>query len=375
MAEPVRRPVVGQPGERYADIHRIAVLRGGGLGDLLFALPAVEALAGAYPDAEITLLGTPLHAALLTGRPGPLGSVEVLPYRPGVRDGADEDPAATAAFLERMRARRFDLAVQVHGGGRNSNPFLLELGARHTVGLATPDAVALERTVPYVYYQHEVLRALEVAGLAGALPVDLEPFVELTGPERAAREAARGTRRLLIHPGATDPRRRWPVESFAAVAARVAADGAEVVVLGDDSDVPLADAIVEQARQHGAGDAVRSCAGEVPLDGLVELLATGTVVLANDSGPRHLALAVGTPTVGVFWFGNVVNAGPMSRARHRVLMSYVTHCPVCGRDATQVGWTAERCEHDASFVAEVTVDDVLADVTDLMARTAPPRGR
>ena len=73
-----------------------------------------------------------------------------------------------------MEHEEFDLAVQLHGGGRFSNPFLLRLGARHTVGSRTEDAAPLERTIPYTYYQHEPLRGLEVVGLAGAPPVWLE---------------------------------------------------------------------------------------------------------------------------------------------------------------------------------------------------------
>ena len=371
MGTRTRRPVVGQPGEPFEGVEQIAVLRGGGLGDLLFALPAVTALAETYPDAEITLLGTPMHAALLSDRPGPVTSVEVLPVSEGVRAGGPEDPLAREEFMARMQSRRLDLAVQVHGGGRFSNPFLLELGARHTVGTRTPDAAPLERNLAYVYYQHEVLRALEVVGLAGAVPVDLEPYVELTEPERAGRAEARRDGRaplLLIHPGATDPRRRWPAEAFGDVAAAVAGDGTEVLVIGDESDVAAAGAIVDRARRLSPGATVCSVAGQVQLGELVGLLARGTVLLANDSGPRHLAQAVGTATVGVYWFGNVINAQPFSRARHRIHMSWTTRCPVCGRDCTQVGWRAERCEHDDSFVADVAVEDVLADVCELLGR-------
>lgn len=65
-------------------------------------------------------------------------------------------------------------------------------------------------------------------------------------------------------------------------------------------------------------------------------------MVGNDSGPRHLAQAVGTPTVGVYWIGNVINAGAIGRTLHRVHFSWVSQCPVCGVDVTQVGWTAER---------------------------------
>src|SRR5205085_1245830 len=128
---------------------------------------------------------------LLAGRPSPFTTLEPLPLKPGIREGGPEDPALTAAFVDRLRARRFDLAVQLHGGGRNSNPFLLALEARHTVGSATPDAPALERTRPFAYYQHEVLRGLEVAALAGAVPVSLEPSLPLTPDEQRRRTPRR----------------------------------------------------------------------------------------------------------------------------------------------------------------------------------------
>ncbi|WP_258368630.1 glycosyltransferase family 9 protein [Curtobacterium sp. MCBD17_013] len=374
---------IGQAQPAFEDVREIAVLRGGGLGDLLFAMPAIDALAAAYPEARITLLGTPMAAALLADRPSSIDAVEVLPVAPGVREvaGQESDPAEVDAFTARLHGR-FDLAVQVHGGGRNSNPFLLRLGARHTVGTATEDAEVLERWVRYVYYQHEVLRALEVAGLAGAAPVVLDPVVHVSDDERAAAVARiedaigaplAGRRIVAVHPGATDPRRRWPEERFAAVAAARMAQGDVVIVVGDESDREAAITIARSATDIAGPDSpgqIVDLAGVLGLGELPGTLAIADVMVADDSGPRHLAVAVGTRTVGIFWFGNVVNAAPFDRGRHRVEMSFTTHCPVCGVDVTQVGWTAERCEHDPSFVAEVGVEVVLADVADLLA-TAP----
>ncbi|PZO59740.1 MAG: glycosyltransferase family 9 protein [Leifsonia xyli] len=359
---------IGVGGERFDGVTEIAVLRGGGLGDLMFAVPALEALAAAYPDARITLLGTPAAAMVLRGRTDAVHAFEELPIAPGVRDSGDGAPDAED-FVARLHGR-FDLAVQLHGGGRNSNPFLLRLGARHTVGTATEDAEVLERWVRYVYYQHEVLRALEVVSLAGAVPVTLDPRVRVADHERAAvRErlgvTGGGARLVAIHPGATDPRRRWSPDRFAAVARARLEAGDDVVLVGDASDVPAATAIVDALPAHLTGR-VHDLTGTVPLGGLPAVLAAADVMVGDDSGPRHLAVAVGTPTVGVFWFGNVVNAGPFDRGRHRVHLSYVTRCPVCGVDVTQVGWTAERCAHDPSYVDEVDPQLVLDDVADLL---------
>ena len=247
---------IGPVLEPFSGVSRIAVLRGGGLGDLMFALPAVAALKAAYPGASVTLLGTPVHAELLSQTAGPVDETVILPFAEGVRPGPEDDDELER-FFAAMRARNFDLAVQLHGGGRYSNPFLLRLGARHTVGTRTPDAAPLERTVPYVYYQHEPLRALEVAGFAGAPPRELEAqapgaagvrpaarpgpaFGQRSGPGAAAAS-------LVIHPGATDPRRRWPAERFAAVARKAADDGFRVLVVGDSSEKELAETVVELA--------------------------------------------------------------------------------------------------------------------------------
>ncbi|MBF4606971.1 glycosyltransferase family 9 protein [Curtobacterium sp. VKM Ac-1393] len=359
---------IGVGGERFDGVREIAVLRGGGIGDLMFALPALDALAAAYPAARITLLGTPAAAALLEGRSDAVHAVEELPVVPGVRDAGDDAPTAED-FAARLHGR-YDLAVQLHGGGRNSNPFLLRLGARHTVGTATADAEVLERWVRYVYYQHEVLRALEVVSLAGAAPVTLDPRVRVTDGERLAVRARLGVggRLVAIHPGATDPRRRWDPERFAAVARARLDLGDDVVLVGDASDAPAADAIVG-VLPAGLVGRVHDLTGMLSLRELPAVLAAADVVVGDDSGPRHLAVAVGTPTVGVFWFGNVVNAGPFDRGRHRVHLSFVTRCPVCGVDVTQVGWTAERCAHDPSYVDEVDPQAVLADVADLLRTT------
>ncbi|MFC9334108.1 glycosyltransferase family 9 protein [Arthrobacter sp. NPDC057009] len=384
---------IGPVLEPFSGVSRIAVLRGGGLGDLMFALPAVAALKAAYPGATVTLLGTPVHAELLSQTAGPVDETVILPFSEGVRPGPEDDGELERFFAD-MSTRSFDLAVQLHGGGRYSNPFLLRLGARHSVGTRTPDAVPLERTVPYLYYQHEPLRALEVAGFAGAPPLGLEArleplpeFRQQLAQDLAVESGASGNGRVVvIHPGATDPRRRWPAERFAAVARRAADDGFRVYVVGDRSEKELAETVVELAVEHApdgrpavepnAGrPAVESLAGKLSLGELAALLAGSSVVVANDSGPRHLAQALGTPTVGVYWVGNAINAAPLGRSLHRVHLGWATRCEVCGVDITQVGWTAPRCPHEESTVKAVEPSEVYEDILQLTATSPLLHGR
>ncbi len=91
------------------------------------------------------------------------------------------------------------------------------------------------------------------------------------------------------------------------------------------------------------------------------MLERADLFVGNDSGPRHLAEAVGTATVGVFTRANLVDVAPLFRARHRVLVSWASRCVVCGAD-----YFAEPCGHDASVLGDVTVDDVLAPALELL---------
>ena len=106
---------VGPVSDKFPDVSRIAVLRGGGMGDLLFALPAVAALVAAYPRARVTLLGSRGHAELLGNTLSPVSEVRILPVAEGLRPGT-EDRAELEAFFLSMRREEFDLAVQLHGG-------------------------------------------------------------------------------------------------------------------------------------------------------------------------------------------------------------------------------------------------------------------
>ena len=159
-------------GRLLPDVHKIAVLRPNALGDYLFAVPALHALRAAYPAAEIVLLGKDWHAACLAGRPGPVDRVVAVPSYPGVGEPetAAPDEAELESFFGAMNGERFDLAIQLYGGGRYSNPFTQQLGARSTAGLKERDAAPLDRWLPYAYFHHEVFRYLEVVALLGARP-------------------------------------------------------------------------------------------------------------------------------------------------------------------------------------------------------------
>lgn len=113
---------------------------------------------------------------------------------------------------------------------------------------------------------------------------------------------------------------------------------------------------------EGMRAGARDLAGRLSRNGLAGLLARCDVVVSNDSGPLHLAGAVGTATVGIYWCFNHVTAGPMTTTRHRAAITWRVSCPVCGIDRSRMG-----CPHHPSFVADVAVEEVITSAVDLLA--------
>jgi ADP-heptose:LPS heptosyltransferase len=336
-------------------VQKIAVLRPNAVGDFVFALPALHALRAAYPAAWIVYLGLPWHAQFLAARPSPVDEVRVMPPWPGICAPVDAqlEPEPLLAFVDALRAERFDLALQMFGGGRHANPFIQSLGARVTVGMCAADAVPLERSLAYRAVVNRRLQLLELAALAGARFWPMERELALTDDDReqAAEALPPDPRPLVVlQPGASDPRRRWPVERFAALGDLLAQQGALVAVNGSADEAGLAGAVVAAMRAPAV-----DLSGKVSLAALCGLLERAALLVSNDTGPLHLALALGAPCVGIYWLTNLIESAPLRQERHRAALSVRVHCPQCGAENLST-----RCAHDASFVADVPVEEVAA---------------
>ncbi len=341
-------------------IRRIAVLRANGLGDFLFATPALRALAAGFPRAELTYLGLPWMRPFVEGRYRYIHQTRVVPPYPGLRRAEGDQRAADAEaadFFRWCQEYRFDLAIQMHGGGVESNPFVRRLGARHSLGLAGRGVIHLDQNLTYQFYQSEVMRYLELVGQLGVpadgldmdapeLPDD-EPRLRLSWPDLEPGGY------VVVHPGASDPRRHWPIERFAAVSDYVQqAHGCPVVVTGSLVERRLAR---ELARR--TAEPVVDLTGQLDLGALLALVRRARLVVGNDTGLAHLAYASGTPSVVVYWCGNLITAGPMKRERFRPVLSWTLDCPACGR---------RDCRCRVSFVAEAPLEEVLTQVDDLL---------
>lgn len=349
-------------------IKKIAVLRANALGDYIFVLPALQALRETFPQAEIVLLGRAWHKEYLQNRPGPVNRVVVVPLYGGISEVEDfvPDENVLHEFFTQMQAEQFDLAFQLHGGGKNSNPFILRLGAKVTIGLKTPNAAALNINVPYIYYFNETLRYLEVVGRAGAQTKNIEPKIEVIEADLTEVKSVLinpdNKPVAIVHPGASDVRRRWPGENFACIADYLTELGYYVCITGLAWEREIIDAVINKMIYK---QSVQDLSDKLSLGGSTGLLSLADIVISNDTGPLHLARALRRPTIGIYWFGNIINASPMAITINRNLLSFTTNCPLCGLSTKRFNEPGHSCRHHTSLVAEITVSDVKETISEL----------
>jgi len=339
---------------------RIAVLRALYLGDLLCAVPALRALRGGFPTAEITLIGLPWAAAFAQRYARYVDRFVEFAGYPGLHDIA-ADPVRTERFLAEQRAYGYDLVVQMHGSGRTSTPLALALGGRATVGYyedAPPAGLTLG--APYPDDRSEVLRNLDLAALLGC-PAD-DPTLELPLYAADCAEAAELLRPLAaggrpwigLNPSAKARTRQWPSERFAAVGDYFARQwGAQVVLTGGPGDEPLAAAVAERM----AAPAL-NLAGRTSLGALGALVAALDLLVSNDTGTAHVARAVLTPSVTIFGPGDLGRWGPLDRRLHRVVREPVA-CSPC---------TYQECPIDHRCLRWIAPARVIATAEALLRR-------
>jgi ADP-heptose:LPS heptosyltransferase len=345
---------------------KIALLHAKALGDFIVTLPALTAIKETYPDAELVLLAKPWVKKFLAARPSVIDRIICVPALPTLNKPVNS--AEIERFCAAMKAEKFDIILQMQGDGKTINSFINKFGAGLTVGMRTPPAEPLDRFIPYVHYQNEVLRNLEVAALIGASTRNLEPHLEVTPSDEQevapVRAAIKGRPYVVIHAGADDIRRLWPVSKFAEVADTLIKRGYGVVLTGTAKEAE----IVTQVMQ-AMNDTAIPCTS-LALGGLAALLQGSALVISNDTGPLHLARAVGAPTVGIIWAPNVLNWGPLSRSRHRLAISWRLECPQC-RIKPVSPWPFQPvtpgCDHPYSFVENIAVAEVLEPAVELLS--------
>lgn len=303
----------------------ILIVKLSSLGDVVHALPVAATLRARLGGARIAWAVERREAAVLAGHPA-LDEIITVDTRAWRRLGE----LATAArgvwsLASRLSAARFDVVIDLQGLIK-SGVLVAMTRAPQRVGFAARDlreplsALFTNRRLARPAGRHVVeqyLALLEPLGLGA-------PVLEFRLPSDPAAEAGADAffvaaglkprdRVVVLNPGAGRPGKRWPADRFAALSRRLADESvARVVVVWGPGEEGVARAITE-----GAGGRV-AMAPPTDLLQLIALLRRASVVVAGDTGPLHLAAALGRPCVGIYGPTAAWRNGPYGPA-HRTL--------------------------------------------------------
>jgi heptosyltransferase I len=287
---------------------RVLIVKPSAIGDVVHTLPILELLRRRWPGAHIAWLVTPVCAGLVEGHPL-LNEVIRFDRRLFARFWRPGVMRALWQFLRGLRRRRFDLVIDFQGLLR-SGVMTWATRAPHRVGFANARELAwlfYNHRVPVgTMEQHAIDRYLKLAAAVGCETQPLRFVFPVTDADRSRVAELLGgvPEYAVLLPGTNWATKRWPVEHFASLVRPLRERfGLASVVAGGPGDAELGQAI------PGA----MNLAGRTTLRELVALLEGASLVVANDSGPMHIAAALGRPLVTPFGPTNPIRTGPYGR--------------------------------------------------------------
>ena len=326
---------------------RFLIVRLGSLGDVIHGIPAAAALRRRFPQAHIEWLVDPRYAELLDLVECIDGPIAFDPR--DLRIGG----ARGRSVLKRLRAAHYDAVIDLQGLLKSAVLARL-VGARRTIGFPrahlreplarifyteAPDPGA----APHVIEKNlGLLRPLGVSDLAVHFPLR----IPRTDTVAALADRLGSDRYAIVNPGAAWPNKRWPAERFGAVAASIRGEhGWRSVVLWGPGEEALAASVA--AASQGAADVAPS----TTIADLVGIARAAKLMVSGDTGPLHIAGAVGTPIVALFGPTSPERNGPW--AARDVSLSRFATCS-CRYE--------RRCGRAAPCIGEITPEEVVQAV-------------
>jgi lipopolysaccharide heptosyltransferase II len=355
-------------GKGWSGAANVLCVRLDALGDVLMTTPALQALKESHPGRRLTLLTSSAGAEAAALVPKIDGVIVYdAPWMKATGPRADSSPEY--AMTERLRRGRFDAAVVFTVHSQNPLPaaflcFLADIPLRLAHCHENPYQLLTDWVrdpEPAEVVRHEVRRQLDLVAAVGCRTSDERMALRVPAParqrvERLLRALPLDPRRpwVVVHPGASAPSRRYPPEYFAAAARQLALeDGWQIVFTGSDAERGLVDGV-----RALAGVPCHSLAGRLDLAELAALLASCPLLMSNNTGPVHVAAAVGTPVVDLYALTNPQHT-PWA-VPHRVL-NYDVPCKNCYKSVCPEG------HHDC--LRRVPPEAVAAAARDLLHET------
>ncbi len=300
-------------------MRRLLFIRTDRMGDLLMSLPAIHAVRESFPEARISLLIQKELEPLLEKHPD---VDQIFSWDPGEGQGW----VSTFRWGRRLRPERFDAAI-VLNPTRFFHTAIFLAGIPIRVGYRRKSGFLLNRSIPDTKATrplHETQYNLELVQLLGAKTAS--PIMELPDRQEARQQAhellashqiSASSHPIAIHPWTSNPAKSWPLDSFQQVADRLQAAGRSILIIGGPESRPL----METWKISGAS--IADLVGQTPLQILPAVLRQCALLISNDSGPVHVAAAVGTPTIVVApkEHGKTLNRWRPLGPGHRILLS------------------------------------------------------
>ena len=325
------------------------IVRLGALGDIIHTLPMAAALRDRFPNAVIDWVVDERHRDVLD-------LVPILDRRIVLRTRSVSLVARLRELRRVLTRQRYDIAIDAQGLLKSAVVARLS-GAERVLGFASSHL--RERSAAVFYSErhdpgdgsgHVIHKNLALAGVLGSdvsrvrFPLELFPG----RPQYAGAGGGTDEGFVVLNPGAGWPNKQWPTERFSAVA-RWLQDtlGLRSVVAWGPGDEDRAQEVVD-----GAGGAAE-LSPPTTIPELARVLQRARLVVAGDTGPAHLAAALGTPVVGLFGPTDAARNGPWSP--DDVSVSRFSMCRCCYR---------RRCREATWCLGEVVVDDVTAAITE-----------
>ena len=351
----------------------ILIVKTSAIGDVIHTLPSLWSLRTHFPEAHITWLVEESAADLVIGHPA-VNRVLVARRKTWLNDFRSgrifQAFSAFLRFVRELRDTRYDLVIDFQGLLKSAVWVVLARGVRKAgfgrgMEHAEHSYLALNERIPAVdMNQHALDRSLLLLKGIGvpagdiryAVPISAQHESEVLALLRACDVQAED-RMVAINPMARWPTKLWEAQSFAALADRLEDEGIRVVFTGGREDGPALDEISRLMTRR-----VRRVDGKTSLNQLAALYRRAQVVLTTDSGPMHLAVAVGTPVVALFGPTAPWRTGPYG-ANHVVLRADLSCSPCFKKQCLTAVYEERAC------MKRLTVDQVAHAVMEKIAST------
>ncbi len=303
---------------------KILILKPSSLGDIIHAIPTVHHIRRAHPRAQISWLINDTFAPILNG----LAFVDDIIEFPRADFGKLRNLPRFRKFCRQLRERRFDIVLDLQGLLRSG--FLARATrAPRRIGLSDAregarhfytEIIPVPKTSMHAVDRYLLaLNALQIP--RGTIEFPLPDSSETSSwadqflSNLQSALSPRSSPFIILNPCARWLTKRWPPKNFAALITQLAQKipGVNFVLIGSASDAPIAGQILSALTvQRFNVSTIANAVGETSLPQLVELLRRADLVITNDSGPMHIAAALGKPLVALFGPTDPVKVGPYS---------------------------------------------------------------